>query len=82
MAAPKQSITCSKTLHNTGPCDSSTLKIGLGALQLPTQATKTLFWAKKWHFLAILGQKMRFFADGGSKKIDNLLQNLGEYFSF
>ena len=41
--------------------ESSTLKIGYGALQLTTQAPKTLFQAKKWHFLAIFGQKMRFF---------------------
>ena len=37
--------------------ESSTLKIGCGALQLTTHAPKTLFWAKKCLFLAILGQK-------------------------
>ena len=41
--------------------ESSTLKIGWRALQLTTQAPKTLFWAKTWRFLAIFGQKMRFF---------------------
>ena len=30
--------------------------------------------------LAILGQKMGFFGDGGSKTIDNLLQNLAKHF--
>ena len=33
-------------------------------------------------FLAILGQKMRFFGDGGSKTIDNLLQKIAEIFFF
>ena len=56
--------------------DSSTLKIRWGALQLPAQAPKTLFWEKMAFFLAILDQKMRSFGDGGSKTIDNLLQNL------
>ena len=49
MAAPKHSITCSKNLQNTffGP---STLGIGWGALRLPAQAPKTLFWAKMAFF--------------------------------
>ena len=42
MAAPKNSITCSKTLQ-TLLLESSTLKIGWGALQLTTHAPKTLF---------------------------------------
>ena len=42
-------------------CESSTLKIGWGSLQLPTQAPKTLIEPKKWLFLAIFGQKMGFF---------------------
>ena len=60
MAAPINSITCSKTLQNTF------LRVQhpenrVGALHLPTQAPKTLFEAKKWLFLAIFGQKMGFF---------------------
>ena len=79
MAAPKHSITCSKKNCKTRFFDSSTLKIGWGALQLPTQAPKTLFWAKNGIFLAIFGQKMRFFGDSCSKTIDNLLQNLAKH---
>ena len=60
MAALKPLIFCSKTLQKVS-LESSTLKIGYGALQLTTQAPKTLFQAKKWHFLAIFGQKIRFF---------------------
>ena len=60
--------------------ESSTLKIGYGALQLTTQAPKTLFWATKWHFLPIFGQKMRFFCDGASETLNNLLQNLAQHF--
>ena len=60
MAAPKNWITCSKTLQ-TRFFESSTLIIGWEALQLPTQAPKTLFEAKRWLFLAIFGQKMGFF---------------------
>ena len=41
--------------------ESSTLKLGYGALPVTTQAPKTLFWAKIWLFVAIFGQKMRFF---------------------
>ena len=54
MAALKHSITCSKALQNTS-CDSSTLKIGWVAPQLPGQAPKTLFWEKNgifWPFWA------------------------------
>ena len=60
MAALKPLIICFKNLQNAS-FESSTLKKGYGALQLTTQAPKTLFQAKKWHFLAIFGQKMRFF---------------------
>ena len=59
--------------------EPSTLKIGYGALQLTTQAPKTLFYATKWHFLAIFGQKMRFFlvmaAPKHSKNCSKNLQN-------
>ena len=79
MAAAKHPTTCSKTLQNTF-FYSSTLKIGWGALQLPTQAPKTLFRAKNGIFFAILGQKMQFFRDGGSKTINDLLQNLAKHF--
>ena len=81
MAALKHSITCSINWQ-TRFCDSGTFKIGWGALQLPTQAPKTLFWEKKAFFLAILGQKMLFFGDGGSKIIDDLLQYLAKHFLF
>ena len=60
MAAPKHSITCSKKLQ-TRFFDSSTLKIGWGALQLPIQAPKTLFLAKKWHFFGHFGAKNAVF---------------------
>ena len=79
MAALKHSMTCSKKLQNTF-FDSSPLKIGWGALHLPTQAPKSLFWAKNGIFWQFLGQKMRFLGDGGSKTIDNLLQNLAKHF--
>ena len=82
MAAQQQMITCSKTLQNTFFFESSTLKIGWGGLQLTTQAPKTLFWAKTWRFLAIFGQKCGFFGDGGSKTIDNVLQNLAKHVFF
>ena len=58
---------------------SKTLKIGWGALQLPTDAPKTPLLAKKRLFWAIFGQKMRFFGDGGSEKLDDLLQNLTKH---
>ena len=61
MAALKPLITCSKTCR-TLFLESGSLKIGYGYLQLTTQAPKALFQATKWHFLAILGQKMRFWA--------------------
>ena len=80
MAAPKHSKTCSKTLQNTF--------LGLQHPQNrvggPTTAhsgPKNTVLGKKRHFLAILGQKMRFFGDGGSKTIDNLLQNPAKHFS-
>ena len=60
MAAPKHSITCSKKLH-THFFDSSALKIGWGALQLPTQAPKTLFWAKDGIFFGDFGAKNAVF---------------------
>ena len=40
--------------------DSSTLKIGYGALQLPNQAPKTLFRAKKGIFWPFWGKKAVF----------------------
>ena len=82
MAAPKKSITCSKTLQDPFLFEFSTLKIGWRALQLTTQAPNTLSWAKKWLFLANFGPKMRFFGDGGSEKLDYLLQNLTNHFLF
>ena len=78
MVAPKHTKTCSQFLQDAF-FESSTLKIGWGALHLPTRAPKTLFWAKKWLFLAIFGQKMQFFGDDGSKTLDNLLQNLAKH---
>ena len=42
-------------------CDSSTLKIGWGALQMPTQAPKTLFWANKMAFFVNFGAKNAVF---------------------
>ena len=50
MAALKPLIICSKTLQNAFLSESSTLKKGYGALQLTTQAPKTLFQAKKMAF--------------------------------
>ena len=41
--------------------ESGTLKIGWGALHPTTQAPKTLFYAKNWHFLAIFGLKNAVF---------------------
>ena len=61
---------------------SSILRIGYGALPVTTQAPRTLFEAKKWLFLAIFGQKMRFFGDGGPETLDCLLQNLGKTLFF
>ena len=46
MAAPKQSITWSKVLQNTF-CESNSLTIGWGALQMTTQAPNTLFFIHK-----------------------------------
>ena len=43
MVAPNPLIICLKTLENTHFCESSTLKIGYGALYLTNQAPKTLF---------------------------------------
>ena len=53
--------------------------MGGGGLQLPTQAPKTLFQAKKWLLLAIFWQKMGFLGDGGSETLDNLHQNLAKH---
>ena len=52
-----------------------------GALPVTTQAPETLFQAKNWLFLAIFGQKMRFFGDGGAEPLDYLLPNLAKRFS-
>ena len=79
MLAPEPLIICSKKLQNTF-FESSTLKIWYGALPVTTQAPKTLFWAKKWLFLAIFGQKMRFFCDGGPETLDYLLETLENTF--
>ena len=60
IAAPKNSISCSKTLQNTFLGVPQT-ESRVGGPQLPTQAPKTLFKGKKSLFLAIFGQKMGFF---------------------
>ena len=60
MAALKPLTICSKPCK-TRFSESNNLKIGYGALQLTTQARKTLFWARKWHLFAIFGQKLRLF---------------------
>ena len=44
--------------------ESSTCKIGLGGLELTSQAPKTVFWAHYWHFSAIFGKKMPIFLVG------------------
>ena len=36
---------------------------------MTTQAPKTLFWAKKWLFVAIFGQKMCFFVMAALKPL-------------
>ena len=75
----------SETLNNllqkpckTRICDSSTLKIGWGALQLPTQAPKTLFWEKNGSFWPFWGKKCGFLvmaAPGQSITCSKTLQN-------
>ena len=75
MAAPKHSMTCSKTLQNTFFRLQHPQK-RVGGPTTAHSGPKNTVFGKKWHFLAIFGQKMRFFGDGGSKTIHNLLQNL------
>ena len=82
MAAAKKLDYLLQNLAKHFSLQSSTLKIGWGALQLPTEAPKTLFQAKKCLFLAIFGQKMRFFGYGGPEALDYLLQNVAKRFSF
>ena len=79
MLAPEPLLNCSKRLQNT-LFESSTLKIWYGALPVTTQAPKTLFWAKKWLFLAIFGQKCVFCGNGGPETLDYLLQTLQNTF--
>ena len=79
MAAPKKLDYLLLKICKTLFLESSTLKIGLGALQLTTQAPETLIQAKKCLFLAIFWQKMRLFGDGVSKRLDNLLQKLAKH---
>ena len=47
---------------------------------MPTQAPKTLFYAKKMAFFGHFWAKKGFFGDGGSETLDNLDQNLAKHF--
>ena len=49
MAAPKHLITCPNNTPNPF-CESSTLKIGYGALEVTTQSPETLFQAEDGTF--------------------------------
>ena len=79
MVAPEPLVICSKTLKNA-----------LFSVQHPRNRVwgptydhsgpKNTVLGPKWLFLAIFGQKMRFFGDGGPETLDFLLQNLAKHF--
>ena len=79
MVAPNHSITCSKAwLNQFVRVQHSQNRVG-GPTTDHSRPKNTVLGQKNGSFLAIFGQKMGFFGDGGAKTLHNVLQNLAKH---